>query len=269
MTGEIAAATVGACASSSAPPPAAMAGAGDDRLAGVTLFCAQADLTEAGELQLLINEDQLAFPEDVMRVQGTLDSRQLAGAFQLLRSNDLIWPRAIKSYLLGEREHPNDLMAWNADSTRVPARMHAEYLRRLFLDNDLAEGRLPANGRPVSLGDIRVPFFVVGTETDHMLHLLNEGDVTFVLASGGHNAGVVREPGHPHRHFRIGRRQPGMRYADPDEWAATTERREGSWWPAWSEWLDAHSGERVDSPRMRAERFPPVGDAPGEYVHQH
>ena len=147
---------------------AAMARDGDDRLASVSLFCAQTDFTEAGELQLFITEDQLALLNDVMRMQGYLDSRQMAGSFQLLRSNDLIWSRMLRSYLLGQTEHPSDLMAWNADGTRMPAKMHSEYLHRLFLNNELAEGRFPAGGRPVALSDIRVPLFVVGTETDHI-----------------------------------------------------------------------------------------------------
>jgi len=253
---------------------AAMARDSDDRLASVTLFCAQTDFTEAGELQLFITEDQLAFLTDVMRAQGYLDSRQMAGAFQMLRSNDLVWSRAIKNYLLGEREHPNDLMSWNADGTRMPARMHAEYLRRLFLDNDLAEGRLPVDGRPISIGDIHVPLFVVGTETDHIapwhsvfkIHLLNEGDVTFVLTSGGHNAGVVSEPGHPHRHFRSHHRRPGDRFEGPDEWFAAAEQHEGSWWPHWSAWLAGLSGQPDKPPAMGSRQYTPIADAPGRYV---
>ena len=147
---------------------AAMARDGDDRLASVTMFCAQTDFTEAGELQLFVNEDQLAFLADLMRVQGYLGSEQMAGAFSALHSSDLIWSRMIRSYMMGERDHPNDLMTWNMDGTRMPARMHSEYLRRLFLDNELAEGRFPAGGRPVAVSDIRVPLFVVGTETDHV-----------------------------------------------------------------------------------------------------
>ncbi|HEX2940817.1 MAG TPA: alpha/beta fold hydrolase, partial [Rhodopila sp.] len=139
---------------------AAMARDGDNRLASVTLFCAQTDFTEAGELQLFITEDQLAFLDDVMHSQGTLDSRQMAGAFQMLRSNDLVWSRLVKSYLLGEQEHSSDLMAWNADGTRMPARMHSTYLHLLFLENDLAEGRFLVNGRPIAVSDIRVPLFV-------------------------------------------------------------------------------------------------------------
>jgi polyhydroxyalkanoate synthase len=256
---------------------AAMSRDGDERLASVTLFCAQTDFTEAGELQLFVSEDQLALLDDVMGAQGYLDSRQVAGAFQLLRSNDLVWSRVIKTYLMGEREHPNDLMAWNADGTRLPARMHSEYLKRLFLENELAEGRFPVAGKPIALNDIHVPLFVVGTETDHIapwrsvhkIHLLTEADITFVLTSGGHNAGVVSEPGHPGRQFHIARRAPEAHYRGPDEWLAQAESREGSWWPAWWAWLAAHSSARAAPPAMGSKNYPPIEDAPGRYIHEH
>ena len=257
---------------------AAMARDGDTRLGSVTLLAAQTDFTEAGELQLFITEDQVAFLADVMAEQGFLDSQQMAGAFQLLRSNDLIWSRAIRSYLLGEQEMPNDMMAWNQDGTRLPARMHAEYLQRLFLDNDLAEGRFPAGGHPVALEDIRLPCFVVGTETDHIapwrsvykFHLMTEADTTFVLTAGGHNAGIVSEPGHPHRHYRIAQRPQGAIYIPPEQWAEAAERRDGSWWEAWNAWLKAlHSQGEVPPPAMGAARYPVLGEAPGDYVHQH
>ncbi|MGH7121910.1 MAG: PHA/PHB synthase family protein, partial [Acetobacteraceae bacterium] len=256
----------------------AMARAHDERLKTVTLFAAQTDFSEAGELQLFITEEQLAFLEDLMWQQGYLDSRQMAGAFQMLRANDLFWSRVIKSYLLGEREHPNDLMAWNADATRMPYRMRAEYLRRLFLNNELAEGRFAVGEKPVAVADIQAPFFVVGTETDHVapwrsvhkIHLLNEGDVPFVLTSGGHNAGVVSEPGHPKRHFRLSRRKPGARYLGPEEWEMKAERKEGSWWPSWAAWLGAHSGAPAAPPPLgnKAAGFPPGAPAPGRYVHE-
>ena len=255
---------------------AAMAGFHDDRLASVTLFAAQTDFTEAGELQLFTTEAQVAALDDQMSVSGFLDASQMAGAFQLLRSNDLIWSRLVKSYLLGQRERPNELMAWNADTTRMPYRMHSEYLHRMFLNNDLAEGRFEVCGKPVSIGDIRAPFFLVGTETDHVapwrsvykLQLLNEGDVTFVLTSGGHNAGIVSEPGHKHRHFRLRERLPGESYIGPDEWARLATAEDGSWWPVWTAWLAEHSGPPGAPPRMgAAERgYKVLAAAPGRYV---
>ncbi|MDP4003309.1 alpha/beta hydrolase [Methylobacterium sp. NEAU K] len=255
---------------------AAMSRDGDARLASLSLFAAQLDFTEAGELTLFIGESQISFLESLMRSQGTLDARQMAGAFQLLRSNDLIWSRIVRAYLLGRREPMTDLMAWNADATRLPARMHAEYLRGLFLDNDLAEGRLQAGGRPVSVTDIRVPVFAVGTERDHVApwrsvfktHHLADTEVTFVLASGGHNAGIVSEPGHPHCRYRIRTTGTVDHYRDPDAWFAQTAPSEGSWWPAWAAWLAERSGPPVPPPATGAPAagFAVLGDAPGTYV---
>jgi polyhydroxyalkanoate synthase len=248
----------------------------DSRLASATFFAAQTDFTEAGELMLFINESQLAFLEDVMWEQGFLGSHQMAGAFQLLRSNDLVWSRGMRNYLLGEREPMTDLMAWNADATRLPFRMHAEYLRRLFLENDLAEGRFPAGGRPVALRDLRVPLFAVGTERDHVapwqsvykFHLLADTEVTFLLTSGGHNAGIVSEPGHAGRRYRVATKKPDDPYLDPDVWAADSPARDGSWWPEWATWLARHSSTMVPPPSVGAARYPPICDAPGTYVLQ-
>jgi polyhydroxyalkanoate synthase subunit PhaC len=258
---------------------AALARDQDRRLKTITLLAAQTDFTEAGELQLFISEGQLGFLEDVMAVHGVLDSRQMAGAFQMLRSNDLVWSRLIKSYLLGRTESDSDLMAWNADGTRMPARMHAEYLRKLFLNNDLAEGRVLADGKPVSMSDMRIPAFVVGTETDHIapwrsvykLHLLSPAEITFVLTSGGHNAGIVSEPGHPHRSFRVETRKAGAPYQGPDEWCETASRQDGSWWPAWTDWLGRQSGDARQPPSMGApsQGYPVLDDAPGTYVFEH
>jgi len=257
---------------------AAMARDGDDRLATVTLLAAQTDFTEAGELQLFTDESQLALLDDIMWRQGYLDSTQMAGAFQMLRSNDLVWSRIIKAYLLGGRELANDLMAWNADATRMPFRMHSQYLRAMFLNNDLAEGRYQVGGRPIAIQDIRLPLFVVGTETDHVapwrsvykVHLLNDGEITFVLTSGGHNAGIVSEPGHPHRHFRMAQRQQQDSYVAPEEWMSSTAPREGSWWPQLAAWLDARSGAHVSPPPLSApdRGYPGLGDAPGRYVQE-
>jgi polyhydroxyalkanoate synthase len=255
---------------------AAMARDGDDRLATASFFAAQMDFTEAGELTLFINESQLEFLEDTMWEQGFLDARQMAGAFRLLRSNDLIWSRILREYLLGKRAPMTDLMAWNADATRMPYRMHSEYLRRLFLDNDLAEGRYQAGGATVSLDDIRVPTFAVATETDHIapwrsvykVHLLLDAEVTFALTTGGHNAGVVSPPGHPNRSYRFATRAEEGRHVDADAWLTAARREEGSWWPRWAQWLVAHSGPAVAPPPMGTGegRYRAIGDAPGSYV---
>jgi polyhydroxyalkanoate synthase len=219
----------------------------------VTLFAAETDFTEAGELTLFIDETEVTFLENLMWDQGFLDTRQMAGAFQLLRSSDLIWSRLIREYLLGERQGMTDLMAWNANGTRMPYRMHSDYLRSLFLHNDLAEARYEVAGRPVTLADLRAPLFVVSTVKDHVapwrsvykIHLLTDTDVTFVLATGGHNAGIVSEPGRRSRSYQLARRKPGDRYLDPETWQTVTARQEGSWWPAWQTWLQGHSSGPV------------------------
>jgi len=255
---------------------AAMARDGEDDLASITLFAAQTDFSEPGELGLFIDESQIAFLEDVMWEQGFLDSTQMAGAFQMLRSNDLVWSRMVRDYLMGERRPLNDLMAWNADATRLPYRMHSEYLRGLFLNNDLAEGRYVVAGRPVALSDIRAPIFSVGTERDHVapwrstykIHLLTDTEVTYLLTSGGHNAGIVSEPGHPRRAFRVMRKSATDRYLDPDAFLTEAPVKEGSWWPEWASWLERLSGAAAAPPKMGAEKagYPPLGDAPGSYV---
>ncbi|MDA8231322.1 MAG: alpha/beta fold hydrolase [Magnetospirillum sp.] len=255
---------------------AAMARDGDSRLGTLTLLAGQTDFEDAGGILLFIDESQVTYIEDLMWDQGYLDTKQMAGAFQMLRSNDLIWSRMVRQYLLGDRDHPNDLMSWNADGTRMPYRMHSEYLRRLFLDNSLSEGTYLVEGRPVALGDIRVPVFAVGTTEDHVapwrsvykinLHL--DTEVTFVLCNGGHNAGVVSEPGHPRRRYQIATRRALDPYLDPDTWVSAAPVHEGSWWEAWQPWLARHSGAMVEPPPMGApdHGYPPLADAPGSYV---
>ena len=252
---------------------AAMGRDGDTRLASVSLLAAQADFTEAGELSLFINDSQLALLEDMMWKEGVLKAEQMAGTFQLLKSNDLIWSRMLRDYMMGQRSEPNDLMAWNADTTRMPYRMHSEYLRRLYLNNDLAEERLNVGGKPVALSDIRVPVFAVGTERDHVapwksaykIQGLTDAEVTFALASGGHNGGIVSEPGHPHRHFRIHTTPEHAGYVGAEEWMGLAEQRDGSWWTAWAEWLGAHSLAKVKAPKQK---LPTLCAAPGTYVFQ-
>src|SRR6202171_1301812 len=229
---------------------ATMAREGDNRLRSVTLLAAQTDFTEAGELTLFINESQVAFLEDMMWERGVLDTTQMAGAFQLLRPNDLIWSKLTRDYLMGERAPPSDLMAWNADATRLPYRMHSEYLRKLFLNNDLAESRYLVEGKPISLSDIHAPMFVVGTVRDHVapwkstykIHYQVDADVTYLLTSGGHNAGIVAPPDEEGHSYRVRTKAADANYTGPDEWLKTVELVEGSWGPEWTRWRATRSG---------------------------
>jgi polyhydroxyalkanoate synthase len=255
---------------------AAMARDHDARLKSITLFAAETDFTEAGELTLFLGNSQIAYLEDTMWEQGYLDTRQMAGAFQLLRSNDLIWSQIVRQYLMGERAPMTDLMAWNADATRMPYRMHSEYLRHLFSENQLAEGQYRVEGRPIALSDIQAPIFVVATQTDHVapwrsvykIHLLTDTALTFVLTSGGHNAGIVSEPGHPGRSYQISRREHDGQYVDPETWVATVPAAQGSWWPQWVAWLAEHSSPPAAPPAMGAadKGLPVLSEAPGRYV---
>ncbi|MCP1673048.1 polyhydroxyalkanoate synthase [Natronocella acetinitrilica] len=256
---------------------ATMARGGDQRLGSMTLLAAQVDFSEPGELDLFIDESQVTFLEDVMWADGYLDARKMAGAFQLLRSQDLFWSRLLHDYLLGERSPVFDLMAWNADTTRMPARMHSDYLRSLFLRNDLVEGRYEVDGQPVHLGDIKAPVFAVGTQKDHVapwqstykVHRLLRTDVTFLLTSGGHNAGIVSPADHPRRTHQIIARKATDPWVPAERFAETAPVEAGSWWPVWERWLRDRSTSRRQPPpaigvpgREPAELAP----APGTYV---
>lgn len=249
-----------------------MAREGDDRLTSLTLLAGQVDFSEAGELTLFIGESQVSFLEDIMWEQGYLDANQMAGAFQLLRSNDLIWSRLVRDYLIGDRSLPNALMAWNADATRMPFKMHSEYLRGFFLENQLTAGKFLIDGRPVSVSDIRVPIFALGTEHDHVapwrsvykLHLFSDTDITFALASGGHNGGVVAHLGRDDSYHRVLTTPALAHYRGPDRWTEEADLIQGSWWPSWSDWLKKHSSGR--RPALKVEKT--LAQAPGRYVHQ-
>jgi polyhydroxyalkanoate synthase len=252
---------------------AALASEGLPYLNSMTLLAAQTDFSEAGDLSLFIDESQVTWLEDLMWEQGYLDNRQMAGAFRLLRSNDLVWSMAVNQYLLGKRAPMTDLMAWNTDTTRMPYRMHSDYLRHLFLENDLFSGRYRIDDKPVALTDIALPVFAVATMTDHVspwrsvhrVHLLGACDVTFVLTSGGHNAGIVSEPGHGHRHYYVAARHRGDVYIDADRWIELADEREGSWWPEWLAWLARETGG-PDEPARNVGQA--LGPAPGLYVQE-
>jgi polyhydroxyalkanoate synthase len=259
---------------------AAMARDGDDRLASMTLLAAQMDFSEPGELSFFISPSQLAMLEAVMHKAGVLSSDKMGAAFGLLRSNDLLWAPAINTYVKGKREKLNDLMAWNSDGTRMPWRMHSEYLQQLYLQNDLANGRFKVNDRPIDLKSVALPMVVFGTETDHVAPwkstykargLTRSSDYTYVLTSGGHNAGIVCGPVHPRRRFRELTWKDASTTCAAAEWLDKATLHQGSWWPWWQEWLAAHSGAQNAPPPTLgnpAKGYGILGDAPGDYVLQ-
>jgi polyhydroxyalkanoate synthase subunit PhaC len=237
----------------------------------LTLLAAQTDFSEAGDLSLFIDESQVTWLEDLMWEQGYLDNRQMAGAFRLLRSNDLVWSLAVEQYLLGKRVPMTDLLAWNGDTTRMPYRMHSDYLRHLFLHNDLFSGRYRVKDKPIALTDMHMPIFAVATMTDHVspwqsvhrIHLLANCDIRFVLTNGGHNAGIVSEPGHKGRHYYSAERHRGDCYVDAESWLNQATAHDGSWWVAWMDWLRRES----HGPDVAARQVgPSLASAPGSYV---
>ena len=242
-------------------------------LASLTLLAAETDFTEPGEMGVLIDEAQVRQIEEVMAARGFLTGRQMAGSFQFIRSRELVWSGHTRRWLLGEEEVSSDLMVWNADVTRLPAVMHSQYLGSCYLRNDLAEGRYLFHSQPISLRDIRVPVFGVGTLKDHVapwrscykMHRLVSGEVTFALTNGGHNAGIVSEPGHAGRRYRLLTTRPGQPWRSPDEWQAAALCHEGSWWTAWDDWLRAQGSGRTLPARVPPEDDA-LGPAPGRYV---
>lgn len=256
---------------------AALGRGADNPMQSVTLLAAQTDFHDPGELGLFIDESQIAFLEDLMAEHGYLDGRQMAGAFQLINSKDLVWSKLVHEYMMGAQTPMTALRAWNADATRLPARMHSEYLRGLYLRNDLAEGRYRAAGQVVRLADIRLPVFAVATQRDHVapwpsvykIHAQVGGEVSFVLSSGGHNAGIVNPPlASTPASYRFAVHAPGTAPADAQAWLDGAQQHAGSWWPCWSGWLDRHSSGLVSAPHPKALQLAgkPLA-APGTYVH--
>jgi polyhydroxyalkanoate synthase len=241
-------------------------------LASMSLLAAQLDFHDPGELGVFLDEAQVSFLEDLMAEKGFLSGRQMANSFEYVRARDLFWSARVREYWLGKAQVPNDLMAWNADVTRMPAAMHSQYLHAFYLHNALAEGRYEVEGEPVSLRDFRAPIFAVGTIKDHVtpwksayqVMRLTHSEVTFVLASGGHNVGVISPPGIPNRSYQQLTTRAGEHIESPNTWQRTAPTTSGSWWPAWHDWLMTHGTSQVPA----STRLPraTLGHAPGDYV---
>jgi polyhydroxyalkanoate synthase len=248
-----------------------LGGTGDDRLGSVTLLNTMLDYAEPGVLGAFTDERTVARLERQMAATGYLEGRQMATTFDVIRANDLIFSYVVSGWLLGEDPPAFDILAWNADGTRMPAAMHSFYLRHLYLGNELARGELLLAGQKLSLGEVKTDGYVAGAVNDHIVpwhasyqatRLLG-GEVRYVLSSGGHIAGIVNPPG-PKAWHEVGSAYP----ADAAAWRAGAERVAGSWWEDWTDWARRRAGALVPPPSMGSGRFPPLRDAPGDYVRR-
>jgi polyhydroxyalkanoate synthase len=246
-----------------------LAGTGDDRIGSITLLNTMLDYSEPGVLGAFTDEQTVARLEHEMAEKGYLDGSQMAGTFDLLRANDLIFSYVVSGWLMGQDPPAFDLLAWNADSTRLPAAMHSFYLRCLYIGNELASGQMKLAGRLLRLSRVKNDTYVVGAVNDHIVpwHAsyratsLLGGDVRYVLSSGGHVAGIVNPPG-PKAWYETADSNP----ADGHSWRAGAARQAGSWWEDWTRWSQTRSGDRVRPPGMGSSLNPAVSDAPGDYV---
>jgi polyhydroxyalkanoate synthase subunit PhaC len=250
---------------------AAMAAKNDQRVASATFFATQVDFTYAGDLKVFVDEDQVAVLEKRMAERGYLEGRKMANAFNMLRSNDLIWPYVINNYIKGKAPFPFDLLYWNSDATRMPAANHSFYLRNCYLDNKLSKGEMAIGDTSIDLRKIKVPVYNLAAREDHIApaksallgSTLFGGKVRFVLAGSGHIAGVVNPPDkNKYQHWTGSKPKD----ADLDAWLAKAKEHPGSWWPDWLAWLKKLDGTEVDARTPGDGALPAIEDAPGSYV---
>jgi len=250
---------------------AAMAARNDDRIVSATLFAAQVDFTYAGDLKVFVDEEQVAAIEQKMAARGYLSSGAMASVFNMLRSNDLIWPYVINNYLKGKAPFPFDLLYWNSDATRLPAANHSFYLRNCYLDNKLSKGKMILGNTPIDLKAIKVPIYNLATREDHIAPAksvmlgskLFDGPVRFVVSGSGHIAGVINPPDKNKYQYWTG---PKPRNADIDSWLAKAKEHPGSWWPDWLVWITRQSPTEVAARIPGDGALKPIEDAPGSYV---
>jgi polyhydroxyalkanoate synthase subunit PhaC len=250
---------------------AAMAARGDERIISSTLFAAQVDFTYAGDLKVFVDEEQVAALEKRMSERGYLDSRSMATVFNMLRSNDLLWPYVINNYLKGKAPFPFDLLYWNSDATRMPAANHSFYLRNCYLDNKLAKGKMMLGETPIDLKAIKIPIYNLATREDHIAPAKSAmfsskffgGDVRFVVAGSGHIAGVINPPAKNKYQYWTG---PKPRNADIDGWLAKAKEHPGSWWRDWLVWITKQNPTEVPARIPGSGALKAIEDAPGNYV---
>jgi len=248
-----------------------MAARGDERIRSATFLVTQVDFTEAGELKVFIDEEQISDIERQMHEEGGyLKGSTMASTFNMLRSNDLIWNYVVNNYLLGREPMPFDILFWNADATRLPSAMHVFYLRECYLENKLAEGRMVLEGETLDLGKVKVPVYLQSSREDHISPYrsvykatrLFGGPVRFICAGSGHIAGVINPPASGKYNHWLNDALP----ATPDEWFAGATDHKGSWWPDWENWLSEKSGPMVPARIPGSGKLKVLEEAPGSYV---
>jgi polyhydroxyalkanoate synthase len=247
-----------------------MTAKGDRRFKSATYFVTMVDFTEAGELSVFIDEEQLAMLEDRMKKSGYLKGSEMATTFNMLRANDLIWSFVVNNYLLGRDPFPFDLLYWNADSTRMPYAMHAFYLRNMYQENRLVvPGGIELGGVPIDVRRIETPSFLLSTREDHIAPWrstyaatqLYKGPVKFTLSASGHIAGVVNPPGSKYGHWQSDRIEQ-----TPEQWLAQATHVNDSWWPVWERWISEYAGGEVPARVPGDGKLKPIENAPGSYV---
>jgi polyhydroxyalkanoate synthase len=272
-TGETKVHTVGYCVGGTllAVTLAYLAGKRGNRIASATFLTTQVDFTHAGDLKVFVDEEQLQALERKMAERGFLDASKMANAFNMLRSNDLIWPYVVNNYLKGKAPFPFDLLYWNSDSTRLPAANHSFYLRNCYLENNLTKGNMVIDGRKLDLKKVTVPVYNLATREDHIAPAKSaflgssffSGPVKFVLSGSGHIAGVVNPPDKKKYQYWTG---DTPQDADLDSWFAKATEHAGSWWPDWIDWLRSHDAKLVNARLPGGGVLTPIEDAPGSYV---
>jgi polyhydroxyalkanoate synthase len=248
-----------------------MAAKGETRVRSATLFAAQVDFSQAGDLKVFVDEEQLQAVERRMAERGYLEGKKMANAFNMLRSNDLIWPYVINNYLRGKAPMPFDLLYWNSDATRMPAANHAFYLRKCYFENALTKGKMEIEGVKLDLKSVKVPIYNLATREDHIAPAKSAflgskffgGPVKFVLAGSGHIAGVVNPPGKSKYQFWTGSK-PGR--GSLEAWLGKAKEHPGSWWPHWIAWIKSHDKTMVAAREPGGGKHKPIEDAPGSYV---
>ena len=246
-----------------------LAKTGDTRLGTITLLNTLLDYSEPGVLGALADQRTVARLERQLARTGVLPGSQMAATFDILRANDLLFNYVVSNWLMGQRPPAFDILAWNIDSTQLPAAMHSFYLRSLYGRNELAAGRLELAGQTLQLADVKQDAYIVGAINDHIVPWTSSykatgllgGSVRYVLSSGGHIAGIVNPPS-PKAWYQTAEHNP----ASPAQWREGAQRHDGSWWQDWADWAGARAGDLAAPPPMGSERYPAAGPAPGTYV---